>query len=340
MGDISNNSRIKREEQFVFINGVQIPSIQSIQANYNNNANLIKFLGNNQPVINPRGPQVGDVSISTLVIGQDLWLQFTGNQGFNGYIIRNKNNPLDNFSFTSGYLTNYRSTCSIGEIPKIDIGINVLGNIGLIASGESDLLNSHFSVIPTGQISQPINIGSFGCMDLSLNEFSTNRVLSYDLNIKIDRNPIYGLGSKNPLRVEINPPIEVTANFEIEVNDYIFKNLKQYPCGTKIQNLNIILKDYISGSLLISYNFDNMFLLSESYQNDVNGNVRGSLSYKSYINPARRNYDAAPNIPPDPTPPLPFSGECLNGGILYNSYTFNPSTNNYIFQIGNLETVT
>ena len=96
MGTIDSNSRIRRDEQFVFINGVQIPSVQSVQGNYTNNAALVKFLGNsNQPIIQPRGPQIGDFSISTLVMGQDLFLQYTGNIGFNGYVIKNKSNPKD-----------------------------------------------------------------------------------------------------------------------------------------------------------------------------------------------------------------------------------------------------
>lgn len=283
MSNFLGADRITRERQKVFIGTREVPGIISVQASYQNNYFPLKFLGSSIASGVPEGVQQGQVSINSLIITNDYFLSYTGTSGFNGYIVKVSGNPLDNISFSSGYLTSYTSRCSIGQIPETNVSISVLGNLGRLPTGYTpqilnDLQNLDFTFPYQLKIASPNSI------NITMDEFNTNRVLSYDLQINVPRLPVYALGTEFPIAVNINWPLEVTLGFKIDVNDYVAKTFRDFPYSQTIKNISLSINDYSGNAVITSFGFNNMNLIGESFSFDSNSNnVIADLSYRCYI---------------------------------------------------------
>lgn len=281
--DFIIQDNIKREQQRFFINTIEISGVQSVDGNYVQNLIPLKFLGMANPELVPQGPQQGNFSVSTLVVGQDKFIQHTGLEGFNGYVLKSRTDTTQNFSFLSGYLTTYQSNCSIGEIPKINVSFDIFGNIGCLSTSDSTALDADWTTIASESSDFSPMIAGPGSITISLDDFTNNRVLSYDINININRNPIYPLGSRIPIRVEINWPIEITCSFNFVVNNYVAQKSFNAPNNPKIQNLTLVLKSFDNDETIVSYNFNNLTLTEERHSTSVDGQIEVQAIYKGYL---------------------------------------------------------
>jgi len=284
--EIFKGDRIRRDQQLVFLNNTQLNGIQSFSASYSLNEQPLKFIGgiHTPNILVPNGPQQGNASINALLIDNDPFVGYTGQSGFNIIVLNSRNNISGNYSLTSGYITSYSSRCGIGEIPQMAVGITVLGDIGRLNSGESMAFSGQLVDIQNG-ISEFIpKIAGPGSIEISLNDFNTNRVMSYELNIETPRNVIYAIGNRRPTRVEINYPIVVNALFEFESDDYRPNNLRAFPCAPKSGDLTLNLKQFNNNNIIQSFAFSGMTLAEENYDTNLNGNTRISARYKKYIN--------------------------------------------------------
>ncbi len=285
---MSNNfitkENIRREQQKFFLNTREIFGIQSINVNYESNASPLKFIGMGNPVFVPNGTPSAGCNINTLVLGSDPFLSLTGNTGFNGYLIKSRDNYAENFSFVSGYLTSYNSRCSIGQIPEISVDFVAFGNVGRLTAAESVVVSGQFAAITGGSAVLSPNITSPGAITLNLDDFTTNRVLSYDLSININRNAIYPLGIRVPTKVEINYPIEVVLGFQFVVNDYVPHQVHKFPYEPKTKNISLSLRSHSDDSLITNYTFPNLFLVQEQQTAGTEGPVIISAVYKGYYN--------------------------------------------------------
>ena len=106
-------------------------------------------------------------------------------------------------------------------------------------------------------------------MEVNLDEFTSNRMTSFSVDIATPRVPIYTLNADKPSNVIAGTPIEVNVNFSLDVDDYKIKNMRLVPDETIFKNTTITLKKNNSDTTLLSYSFDNMLLTSESFQGAV-----------------------------------------------------------------------
>lgn len=289
---------ITREQQVLFFNSTKIKGVQSVNFQYDLSNSTLKGLGSYSSS-NDVSQQVGQLTVNVLAVTQDQIIPFTGDLGLNGYLLKNKNNSAENYSFLSGFLTNYRSSCSVGEIPQISANFEVYGNIGRIAPSES----SDFSSIASSQ-DLPLSQTSYQDFSLTINDFNVNRIISYDININVGRRPDYIIGSRIPTRVSLNWPIEIEASFVISAAEYDAYNIRKFPHNTRTTDISLTFKNSrISSSNILSYSFSDMTFVSESYSTDVDGKSTVTLNYKGfldkpslvldglvfYINPSNRN---------------------------------------------------
>jgi len=266
---------VQRDQQRFFIGTTEIPGVQSVRAEYTNNASLVKYLGLAKYKHIPRGPQLANISLSSLLISDDLLIGKTGEAGFNGSIV--KKDGTQSVGFTSGYLTSYSSRYSYGSLPQIDAGITVLDNLN-----QPQTIGEHQAI--TGAASNLIlKIPGPGCLTLNIDEFSTNRVVSYDISIQCARNPVYNLGSVYPAFVELITPLEITCAFQVEINDYQMKSFRRYPFNENVQNLSLTVKTFDTDEQIINYTFNDLFMIGEAYETTVNGNAGVSVQYKAFF---------------------------------------------------------
>ncbi len=273
---------LPRENQLLFLGTEQLPGVQDVRMDFGPPVAPFNFLGAQSVRHMPQGERIGNVNISTLSISDDILLPFTGNTGTNGYILRERTNSVDNLSFISGYLTNYSASYSVSQPLQISATFSTYGNIGKLTSFPSHLQND-LNVIAGGQSNRILKIPGPGSISLSLSDFTTNRVLAYDLSISVPRKPIYSFGNSTPDRVEIIWPLEVNCNFDIEVNDYSATTINDFPVNPKNQNLTITVNAFDTNDPITTYQFNDLMLISESHSAAVNGVQMVRLGYQGFI---------------------------------------------------------
>lgn len=228
-------------------------------------------------------PQNAYASINRFFVGEDFFYDYIGkNDKFSG-IVQDKNTKQPIIAFEDAYLTNHSVSINIGQIPTISTSAVIAGNMGQNLDG--DFIGEDVSVedpkIP--------NQGSIEiiCGGHDYREF--NRILSFNLNININRHLIYGLNEFFPIEVHTLSPLEKTGDFSIEVDEVDIPELKQYLSRKKMQDLSIRLYDsheYITGTktLIQEYLINGAKLLDHGVTTNSSGGLEYNIKYTSYQN--------------------------------------------------------
>jgi hypothetical protein len=274
--------RIRREAEKITINNSGIQGVQSINAQYESVARPLDNLGITEIQYAPQGGQTASLQLNTLLINTleagysgsyslDVMQNFTGDIPFSGVI----DYGTEKIYFSQGYLETYSVSCAIGEIPQTSTTSTIYGDFGTgVLFSEYD---QGSSLIPS------LNIPSYSSMEVNLDEFSSNRMTSFSVDIATPRVPIYTLNADKPAKVIAGTPIEVNVNFSLDVDDYKIKNMRLVPDETIFKNATITLKKNNSDTTLLSYSFDNMLLTSESFQAGVGSNATANFNLRSFI---------------------------------------------------------
>ena len=274
--------RIRREAENITINRTGILGVQSISTQYESVARPLDSLGITEIQYAPQGAQTASLQLNTLLThtleegygGQmslDVMQNLTGNIPFSGII----DYGAEKIYFSEGYLETYSVSCGIGEVPQTSTNSIIFGDFG------TGVLFSEYAQAP-GLIPS-LNIASYNSMEVNLDEFSTNRMTSFSVDIATPRIPIYTLNADKPAKVIAGTPIEINVNFSLDVDDYKIKNMRFVPDETVFRNATITLKKNNSDTTLLSYSFDNMLLTSESFQGAANSNAVANFNLRSFI---------------------------------------------------------
>jgi len=269
--------KLTRENQHFFINTGEVFGVQNVDGQFENPTTTLEFIGMDNGSMIPNGPRNGTVDVSQFLITDDTLLQYTGDVGFSGYLLKSRSDFTQNFSFKTGFLTSYRVRCSIGTIPEIGATIDSFGKVGNIPTSE----------VPVDISSAPesfdFKVADPGSIVINMDELDTNRCSSFEVSISCPREPHYILGQYEPKEVDSIYPFPVTVNFQLEVDDYSGQNNFDYPCSKDVRDISITLKDLESQSTLLTYSFSDMTKVSESVVSEVGNNVAVALSYQGYI---------------------------------------------------------
>tara|TARA_R110000787_G_scaffold118578_4_gene229452 strand:+ start:3340 stop:4167 length:828 start_codon:yes stop_codon:yes gene_type:complete len=270
--------KLTKEDQHFFLNSGEVFGVQRVEGGYNNPVTELRFLGMDEGVFIPDGPRQGSIAVSQFLITNDTFLPFTGQESFSGYLVRSKTDFSKNFSFTSGYMTDYAVRCGVGTIPEITVQIESYGKIGNVPISEvpSDILNASEEV--------DLKIADPGSISINIDEFNTNRVSSFEMTASCPRLPIYQVGSFDPVEVKSLYPFPVTLGFQIEVDDYDMGESSDYPCSKETRDISVTVKDFTSKSDIITYSFKNMTKVTQTVLSETNGNVSMSIQYNGFIN--------------------------------------------------------
>ena len=273
--------RIRREAEKLTINGSGIQGIESISANYDSvGGSPLSNLGINTIQYAPQGPQTATLNVNTLLTHQlpsnyggsrDVMQNFTGDIAFSGIIDYGKKQ----LKFNQAYLESYSVSCGIGDVPKTSTTSVIYGDFGTgnyVGAG-----------VASSPVAPQLAIPSYNSMEINLDEFTTNRVSSFSIDVATPRVPVYIVGLDRPTGVIAGTPIEVNVNFVLEVDDYEIKNMRLVPEETTFRNTKITLNKNNSNTKLLEYSFDNMLLTSESFQASAEGNAGVNFNLRSFI---------------------------------------------------------
>jgi len=274
--------RIRREAEEITINGSGIQGVQSISTQYESVVRPLNNLGITEIQYAPQGAQTASLQVNTLLThtllsgdntsytSVDLMQNFTGDIPFSGILYYG----TERIYFTQTYLETYSISCAIGEIPQSSTTSVVFGDFGTGSFGAWE---------QSSATAEGLNVTSYNSMEVNLDEFTTNRMSSFSVDIATPRIPIYTLNADKPTKVIAGTPIEVNVNFSLDVDDYEIKNMRFVPDETVFRNATITLKKNNSDTTLLSYSFDNMLLTSESFQGAANSNAVANFNLRSFI---------------------------------------------------------
>lgn len=275
--------RVQKDSQFIYLGGEEIPGVQSFNLDIPKPLNPTRTLGTPTVYQHPQGPLIANLSISANLITDDLFYQYISESAVNCFIVKDKNTPIEAVALINGYMTQYRTSYSIGELPSIESSFIFFGGIGQYTTGGFGAANEIENAV---QISSTriMKIPGPGSMSLSIDGIETNAIRSYDISINIQRNPIYSMGNKQPLQVKLNLPIEVICSFQIEVGDYRAEDTRKFPFSKEPKSLSLSVNTFDTGQNITSYNFNHLRLLNESFSMSVDGYLIANIQYRGYLN--------------------------------------------------------
>ena len=270
----TKNAIAPYEQQF-YLSGIQLSGVTDLNGGYSVSENPINIIGKGYKYPVRQGPLVGNFNISKYYIGQEPLLNYTGDNPISGSInYFNSVSDVSNqsFGFNSGYLTEYSVSASIGSIPKANASIAVYGDIGsgINASGN----NSHPN----------IEIPNQGSISINTTGYQSNRVVNFSYTMRIDRDPIYKIGSPYPIQVDRKFPITKQANFALEVHDFEVNQIREYLIKPKQQDITLIFKNPINSATIETFEIKKARLLEQSITSSNNNMLSVSLSYMGYVN--------------------------------------------------------
>jgi hypothetical protein len=258
-----------------FINTTEIRGVQDISSSTNFGITPTRIAGEPRAFLLPE-VQNGELSFSTLMVSSDPFIDLTGEAGVNIHLTET---GTSYFSAVSGYLTSYSNSCQINRIPEINASFGIFGDMGRLSSEQT---SGNLGVIFSGGYS-PVEshyVGP-GCIELVVNDLDTNKVISYNINISCPRRPNYILGSRFPISVSTLTPFEITCEFTISAKDYQPFPLRAYPENSRASNIRVLFKNYITSSIVNSYTFSDMTLISESRNDSVDSESKVTLKFSN-----------------------------------------------------------
>ena len=312
---ITEKYKIEKDDQYAYLNSTRLNGVQNVSASYQKNISLADYFGNNDIAQVPNGEPNGQCSLNSIYISSDPFISYTGDVGANFYLLRSQTGEDYDFSFYSGYMTSYSQQCGIGEIPSISTSWQVFGNIGTLSqyaiyltnesgqyltdeSGRSILVDGSSSsesesqgyfdnlntILTGGETTLSENIVGYNSIGLSIDDFSTNRVMQYSFSIQCPRNPKYVVGQIRPKHVLQVTPIQIDVSFEYEIDNYELDSLRQDPCNPTSKDITITAKNYQTKNTILAYSFSDMKLISESYSSNTESYVTVSANYRTFLN--------------------------------------------------------
>lgn len=261
--------RIIYGDQRVFINNSELLGVTSFNGNFEIPTQYNRVLGSIYGSDEKNGPDNRKITINKYLTPNDALRSLTGANPCSGILIyKNKN-----YSFNSGYISNYSLSCAVGEISMVQADFEIYGNMGGgITATPQNLNNQDLN----------LNVSHFGNINIQTSEGTTNRIVSFDLSIDCPRIPIYTLGSNNASDVSLNRPLEINLIIGVEIDDYECNDIQSILCGSN-KDITLELNNCDNTTIMESFTIPDARLVSENLDSSTSNATKVELTYKSYI---------------------------------------------------------
>ena len=294
MFDFNKTTKLSRGQQHVFLGYTEVSGVQNIDVNFSTPEEQIAYIGMGKHYQKPMGPRGGNVRIQSFFLGDDHFIDLTGDAGFNGYVVQSAQSTGNNFGFESGYLTQYSQRCTLGEVPQLAAQFTVFGRVGELHQADSLLVSGDLEGIydetgPTYDLHN-INAGSIELdFGTSAGDFERDRLTSYQLDIACPRQPYYRLGGYYPSQIDTQYPIQATLAVSFDVSHITPMNNYEQPCnlygqGTnQLDEVTLKLKDFTTDETVKSYTFTKFRFMGQNYSVNAAGAPTIELQYRTLI---------------------------------------------------------
>lgn len=261
--------RTTYRENRLFLNNQEVSGVTAFEGSFEVPIEYTNILGSYYGAESKEGQDSKRISITKYLIPNDPIRNFTGDASCNGILLYKDTN----YSFNSGFLTNYSVSCSAGEISTVTTDFDIYGLVG------GEILPTFY---PSNQSITDLPVAHFGNIHITTDEGTTNRIVSFTLNITCNRIPFFGLGSQYPIQVHLNRPLELDLTLSVEVDDYECNNIQTILCGSK-KNIFLELKDCSNTNVLENFMIPNAKVISENISTSIDNPTTVEINYKSYL---------------------------------------------------------
>lgn len=130
----------------------------------------------------------------------------------------------------------------------------------------------------------PIQIPNQGSITLNTDGYENNRVSNFSYTMRINREPLYQIGTVHPVQVDIQYPIFQEISVSMEINDYEVDNITSYLTSPKQKDISISFKNPINDHEIETFEIKKSRLLSQSISSSSDDVLSVDLVYNGYIN--------------------------------------------------------
>ena len=265
------------DESALWIDGYQMTGVSVVDTSYSHSSSTANPLGYSAGVTISNADSAKTISITrdllltkrtTLGAWEDFLLQYTGLDKIMAASINYENGP---YGFKSGYMTEYMLNFAIGSIPKVTTNFTVFDSIrsGNNSSGSSSFKNH---LLPYQSACQ-----------ITCDNATSNRVVGFDYSVKINRKPIYTIGSSFAAEVESIPPLEYSASIQIEIDDAFLQNSQNFLTDKENKNVTLSIDSDTIGVPAITFNVPKASLVSEQLSASADGLLKLTLNYVGHL---------------------------------------------------------
>ena len=172
------------------------------------------------------------------------------------------------YGFSNGFLDSYSVNCAVGSVPKVNASISIFD--------EMDSSNETIGDFSSNEV--VINIPSQGSISITCDGSNSNRVIGFDYSIKANRKPHFSIGSEAAISVELVPPLEFSAQVQIEVDETVPNNSFNFLSNRENKTVSFDV-DGRNGQDIQALTIPNATLVSESISASDNGSAILNLNY-------------------------------------------------------------
>ena len=257
-------SSVSNYESNLFISGVKVYGVNSVNFGYSLPLDCIKIIGYDKFTTFTTSAPQSSLSVQKYLSKNDMFLNFTGLNGISGGLYYHGKN----FSFNNAYLNNYTVSCSVGNFPSLSCIFNIFGDVG------TGLTNSGAAETGALTIVRPADI------KIECDGTGTNRIESFNYSVECGREAFYTPTGSGATDVKTMRPFKVSAQFSIGVDDYESKRLFDYVIDSNKKTIKIIVGDLFTVNELT---MSNMELVGESVNSSATDDLVMTLNYVGYV---------------------------------------------------------
>ncbi|MEK6884383.1 MAG: hypothetical protein AABY22_32425, partial [Nanoarchaeota archaeon] len=250
---------VRKENQRVFLNNKEVIGVQSIEFNEEYSVLQANLAGISTSLSYPNVHIKVPVTINYSLISQDLFIPYTGESGFDLFIVNNEDQN-QSFGALSGFVDSYNVSSRIGEIPSVSVVATFYKDFGFIKSNDNVYLgNIYNNIIEKPQVLSPEQ----GSIIVASNIRDLSKITSFSLSIQPLRRPTYILGQKLPIDIKLIDPLDINLIIDINSKDFKINSSKMFPANKESETIALRINSENSITNLFSFS-GNMELRSNT----------------------------------------------------------------------------
>ena len=250
------------------VDGYDLSGVSDVSFSTNYGKSFTPVLGRPNFGFTQTSPPESVVSFSRSLIYADPIFNHTGDSSFSGSFAYNGNV----YGFSSGYLTSYSVSASVGQVPSVSASVQIFGE--LTSGFATQAQENHPSLFVPSPRSISVT-SDFG---------SSDKVTSFNYSISPNRLPQYSInGGLFPDFVGLVDPVRIEGSLTVNLSSQTPKDAMAYLREVFAPQFVIIIKDRMLQNTLMTLPVSNAEIVSSDLSATTDSPLNLNISYQGYL---------------------------------------------------------